>query len=391
MAAAGEAAASTALGQAMTSTLSPLAQLMVTGKYMPYVNAGLSSIFAAHGLNDIMQGKFTPETAMDIAPLTQLIKPMYNTLNTEVKLPKLTTDLSKYNINNYDSGIPLENIKIDNRLSGNTIDQAMREEAVEKYLDFIGGKQYAENAQKAGISTEELDDLLNSVDAKLNDGDFPSHIVFELDKKGALGVSRTNPENPEYGITLARHKKGRNKDELPFMEEINDVFNHEMAHFATGNIGTDAGENLFYTKWSKDLNTPVIERMMKYNEDLVSPYKFNQSQFAKNLEKEGIKFDKNKLKEYYKDHTDIQEIRSETYAVIQAAERKGMSVDEYIDNYLDDDGNLDFYYAPEQLKKLGRVLPVDAIKNFAKKFLSITAPIGITTPFINSNNSSTFK
>ena len=88
MAAAGEAAASTALGQAMTSTLSPLAQLMATGKYMPYVNAGLSSIFAAHGLNDIMQGKFTPETAMDIAPLTQLIKPMYEGVRTSSDLVK---------------------------------------------------------------------------------------------------------------------------------------------------------------------------------------------------------------------------------------------------------------------------------------------------------------
>lgn len=389
---AGDALASTALGQAMTSTLSPLTQLILTGKYAPYINAGISSFFAARGLDDIMHGKFTPETAMDLAPLTQLIKPMYNTLNAGAKSSELTKDLSIYSMSDYNSNtMPSKNLKIETRLNGNTIDQAMREKTANDYMDFVGSNSYKDTFKKAGFTDDQYSGMLDFSDIRLDDGDFPSHVVYELDKNGALGVSRTNPENPEYGITLARHRKGRSKDELLFMEDTDNAFNHEMAHWATGNIGTDAGENLFYTKWAKDPNTPIIEKMMKYNEDLVSSSKFNQKQFAENLEKEGIKFDKSQLETNYKYLTDIQEIRSNTYSIIQAAKRNNISVDAYIDYYLDDTGNLDFSDAPEQLKNLCRVLPVDTIKKFAKKLLSISAPIGITTSFINSNNNSTYK
>ena len=381
MAAAGEAAASTALGQAMTSTLSPLAQLMATGKYMPYVNAGLSSIFAAHGLNDIMNGKFTPQTAMDIAPLTQLIKPMYNTLNTEVKLPKLTTDLSKYNMNINDE----YSIGLDPRLQGtDEIPLVMRENAVDNYLDFVGSKDYLNRFKKSGLSDDHYNYMYDIADRRLNDGDFPSHVEHPIpgpngEPTGVTGVSKINPKDKLYGITLSPKY-------FPF--EVDEALNHELSHWATGNVEPYYNINTARADWTGNPEVSKMIDIMKYNESLV-PNRTSFDQFSKKLLRDypEKKLTPAEIKQQYEQLNDIQEMRAEAYAVIQEAQNEGMSIDEYINANLNKSGNGISNIASNQLIRLGRVLNVNDLKKFINSFLSVTTPIGITTSFINSNNS----
>lgn len=80
-------------------------------------------------------------------------------------------------------------------------------------------------------------------------------------------------------------------------------------------------------------------------------------------------------------------MRAEAYAVIQEAQNEGMSIDEYINANLNKSGNGISNIASNQLIRLGRVLNVNDLKKFINSFLSVTTPIGITTSFINSNNS----
>ena len=44
----------------------------------PYVDAAITSVFGAHGIQSLMNGTANWETALEIAPLTRLAKPIFN-------------------------------------------------------------------------------------------------------------------------------------------------------------------------------------------------------------------------------------------------------------------------------------------------------------------------
>lgn len=75
--AAGNAAAATTTGQAITSGLNFAANAVRANPYvmkaLPWINAGLTSASVASGIQDIRNGKFTPMTALELAPGTQLL------------------------------------------------------------------------------------------------------------------------------------------------------------------------------------------------------------------------------------------------------------------------------------------------------------------------------
>jgi len=79
----GDAAAATSAGQAITTGLTPLvtaASTNVAGAPLyTWADAVLSSIFGAHGIQTAMdEGGVSPTTALEIAPLGRLAKPMWN-------------------------------------------------------------------------------------------------------------------------------------------------------------------------------------------------------------------------------------------------------------------------------------------------------------------------
>jgi hypothetical protein len=83
IAALGDAAAATSASQAITAGLAPLttaASTNVAGAPLyTWADAGLSSLFGAHGIQTaIDEGGISPETALEIAPLGRLAKPIFN-------------------------------------------------------------------------------------------------------------------------------------------------------------------------------------------------------------------------------------------------------------------------------------------------------------------------
>ncbi len=74
----GDALAGTALGQGITNGLGIVANAASNSTWLPWVDAAATSYFGTHGLQEMANGNFTPETALEVAPLMQMAKPMYN-------------------------------------------------------------------------------------------------------------------------------------------------------------------------------------------------------------------------------------------------------------------------------------------------------------------------
>jgi len=86
----GDAAAATSAGQAITSGLAPLvtaASTNVAGAPLyTWADAGLSSVFGAHGIQTaINEGGISPTTALEIAPLGRLARPIFNKAATAIE------------------------------------------------------------------------------------------------------------------------------------------------------------------------------------------------------------------------------------------------------------------------------------------------------------------
>ena len=93
---AGEAVAGTALGQGITNGLGIVANAASNNTWLPWIDAGVTSIFGAKGLQDMANGKFTPETAMEVMPLMQLGKPMYEAGKGAYDVGKELYDANKF-------------------------------------------------------------------------------------------------------------------------------------------------------------------------------------------------------------------------------------------------------------------------------------------------------
>lgn len=79
-----DAMAATKGGQALTAGLTTA---------MPWIDAGLTSYFGAHGLNDVKNGNADWMTALEVAPLARLMKPVIK------EMPALINDFNYWNPN----------------------------------------------------------------------------------------------------------------------------------------------------------------------------------------------------------------------------------------------------------------------------------------------------
>ena len=80
VAALGDAAAATPVGQGLTNFLAPVATSTIAGApAMEWANIGLSSLSAAHGASQAIEdGGISPMTALEMTPVLQVAKPMVN-------------------------------------------------------------------------------------------------------------------------------------------------------------------------------------------------------------------------------------------------------------------------------------------------------------------------
>jgi hypothetical protein len=90
MAALGDAVAATSAGQAITAGLAPLATAASTSvagaPLYTWADVGLSSLFGGHGIQTaINEGGISPTTALEIAPLGRLSRPILNKVTTAIR------------------------------------------------------------------------------------------------------------------------------------------------------------------------------------------------------------------------------------------------------------------------------------------------------------------
>lgn len=121
IAALGDAAAATSAGQAAIEGLTPLATAASTNiagaPLYTWADAGLSSLFGAHGIQTaINEGGISPTTALEIAPLGRLAKPMLDAGKQGLQyITKATDNATRYASPSYDLYRTVDETPIINR------------------------------------------------------------------------------------------------------------------------------------------------------------------------------------------------------------------------------------------------------------------------------------
>lgn len=373
----GQTLLGTAAGQAVKSGVTKV----LANPLVEAANGATGLGFAGKGAYDVSQGKFTPETAMDLAGGIGLMTKNFNMFDRMLTTRKTTknpikvisvenVDLGLDNISN--SNISPENIAIGIKqtypLKGETeIPMEIRAEAAKKYTNFINSNEYQKRLQRAGLEDhwDYMKDLTNR--QVNNNGYFPSHVKSEINgDSDILGLSAVEPSSPNYGITL--------QEDLS-KKEIDESIMHELSHWATGNAGANDIVNSVKYPFKNDPDINFIGDIMRYNESITPNIDWDD--ILNNLPK-NTPIDKvMEIQDTYNYLIRPTEKRARLMAIRQLAEDAGMTTDAFVNKYTKN--NRIIPTAPMNLRQLGEILTVDNIKKGLNNFLSISAPIGIAT------------
>ncbi len=353
----GDALASSAIGQGITNGLGLVSNAASNSTWLPWLDAAATSYFGAHGLQDIANGNFTPETALEVAPLMQMAKPVYNAGKGIVDTEKAST------IDNI-----FAKIKNDWPLKGETeIPLEIKAEEAKKYIDFINGQDYQNRLQRANLE-DHWNYMKNLTDRRLNNnGYFPGKVKAEIENDpNTVGLSVTDPSDPDYGITLQEDLSA---------EEVPNVLMHEIAHWATGNAGTNDAMNSAKYPFKHDYRVNYIGDIMRHNESIVPNIPWDD--ILQDIPKSTPIKEVTELEERYRYLTDPQEKRARAMSIYQQAKDNNISTDDFVDRFTDN-GRIT-KDAPMALQQLDGILTIDNIKKYLRDFLSITPPIGVAT------------
>lgn len=338
----GQSALATTAGQTARAGIASL----MFNPIVEAANTGLGLGFAAKGAYDVSQGKFTPETAMDLAGGAGL---MFKSL-TGLDRARRTVNLAKSS----------ESVSsnIDTPLKGLTrIPTDIKAEAAQRYTDFINSEDYQQRLQRAGLE-DHWNYMKNLTDERVNRKDYFPGTIKE--------IVNNDPRNngmalPYDGIVLKSNLKNT---------VISPVLNHEVSHWATRNIGTNRIMNWIGSQAYGEDVTPIGD-IMRYNEGIV--HNISWRKVKKQIGQPGSII---KNKGDYKYLTQSQEKRARAYSIYQQVRDSGKSIDDFIDYYTTDNNKI-ATYAPEQLREIGEILTPNNIKKYLKDFLSIGTPISI--------------
>lgn len=354
----GQSAMATTAGQAARAGIASL----MSNPIVEAANTGLDLGFAAKGAYDVSQGKFTPETAMDLAggaglmfkSLTGLdkarrTKKASSIIRQSEEIPSIDQSTWEEDVDLGDLSYPLE---------GKTqIPMDIKAEAAQRYTDFINSEDYQNRLQRAGLE-DHWSYMKNLTDREVNHSYyFPGYVEKIIDNNPRI----QGQSNPFIGITLKEGLKST---------DIFPTLNHEISHWATKGVGTNRLMNWFSSSLFKENVVPVGD-IMRYNEGIVPNKSWRK--VAEQI-KQGDKVVQNKKEYGYL--TESQEKRARAYSILQQARDSGMSTDEFIDFYTTDKGNI-AKYAPVQLRQMGAILTTENLKKYLRNFLSIATPIGI--------------
>ena len=373
----------TAAGQAIKGGVS-----RVLGN--PIIEAANNAVglgFAGKGAYNVSQGEFTPETAIDLAggiglmaKGTNIFDRMLTARKPLNRIPNSAIETS--NVEDVNLGdLSTYNSKDEYPLLGETrIPMSIRADAAKKYTDFINSEEYLSRLQNAGLENhwKYMKDLTKE---RINDTYyFPGKVKPVINNNPRIdGQSNVDPESLNYGITL--------RENLP-SAKITPTLMHELAHWATGNAGDNVLTNfLFNPVFQFKKEAKNIRDIMKYNEGIVPniPWKEIKAKLPKNMSKDKIA----QKKKYYKYLIDPQEKRARAMTIYQQATDSNMTTDEFIDMWTAN-GKI-VKYAPEWLRNMGEILTPDNLKKYVKSFLSVSAPVGISSSIILNNNQNEYR
>lgn len=335
----GQTLLGTAAGQAVKSG----ATKVLANPLVEAANGAIGLGFAGKGVHDISQGKFTPETALDLMGLPIGVKAE---INIAKGLKRNGFNLGKYITN--ESSIP----------------RSLKKEGAKRYMDFIQSSEYENRLKNAGLENhwQDMKDLANK---RLNGiGYFPGRMQKTIKgNPNTFGLSTVNSSSPYYGITL--------KQSL-YPNRVMPTLDHEIAHWTTKNAGIE--------------DKGFLGDIMRYNES-ISPNKPWEDVLREELKaKPNMTIDEaEQLEESYKYLIDPQEKRARAMAIIQQAKDLNKTPDEFVDMWVAPNGKF-FNFAPEQLKDMSMVFTKDNLKKYLNKFLGISAPVGVGTTLMYNQN-----
>lgn len=335
----GQTLLGTAAGQAVKSGVTKA----LANPLIEDANGAIGLGFAGKGVHDISQGKFTPETALDLMGLPIGVKAE---INIAKGLKRNGFNLGKYITN--ESSIP----------------RSLKKEGAKRYMDFIQSSEYENRLKNAGLENhwQDMKDLANK---RLNGiGYFPGRMQKTIKgNPNTFGLSTVDSYSPYYGITL--------KQSL-YPNRVMPTLDHEIAHWATKNAGIE--------------DKGFLGDIMRYNES-ISPNKPWEDVLREELKaKPNMTIDEaEQLEESYNYLIDPQEKRARAMAIIQQAKDLNKTPDEFVDMWGAPNGKF-FNFAPEQLKDMSMVFTKDNLKKYLNKFLGISAPVGVGTTLMYNQN-----
>ena len=328
----------------------------------PYVDAALTSGFAGHGMNHVVNEGINGWedaviTSLEVAPLTKPIR----AAGRAVSSTALNTQLQQVGKG---MGNPFSLAEgIYNYTRRKPIPFAEKQAAAQRMEDFIHSPEYVQRQVDAGLTPSEITDFQDMVARRLNGGNFPAYTM----KRRSDGISIALPK-PFGGIYM--------REGMPASDFVN-AFDHEVAHYSTSNF-TKADNELL--GWLNKENPSVMEKVMGYNINKV-PYR-PESDAAKVRTARGLSPNTKNLN-YYRDE---QELRSNAYAMLQEAQRRGISIDDLVDQYTMQSTGEIFNFAPAPLRYLNYAYTPENMKKFIKGFLSLSTPLTLGIKYAHQND-----
>ena len=238
-------------------------------------------------------------------------------------------------------------------------------DALNDYNTFIHSPEYTERLKRAGLFGREFG-IRTLADIKTNPDNVPVKFVDEIPGyKDAWGLSTVNPTDPRYGILL--------KENQP-LESFKPTLDHEVAHWATGNVETELPPKIWVNQGTP--YSSFIAKTMEYNNNIVPIRSWREVLDAYPQYWKDAKSGYNR----YKYQSKIQERRARAYSIYQQARREGLTIDEFVDKY-------ESSTSPQhqQLRNLLGLYTKDNLKKFLKDFLSIGVPTSVSATVLTSN------
>lgn len=246
-----------------------------------------------------------------------------------------------------------------------------KQAAAQRMEDLIHSPEYIQKQKNAGLSDSEILDFQNMVSRRLNNGNFPAYTM----KRKSNGLSLTLPK-PFGGIYL--------REGMPSSDFLNS-FDHEVAHYSTVNFGKDGNG---FLGWLNKENPAVMEKVMNHNINLV-PYRNRRDALkvrdARNLDASNDWYNNPKNQDRLSYYRDEQELRSNAYAMLQEAQRRGMTIDEFVDYYTMQSTGEIFDFAPSSLKFMNYAYTPENLKKYLKGVLSISTPLTLGIKAIDND------